>query len=454
MKLQSVNPATGTVIAEYEQHSDIEIEAAILEADKAFRAGRTDTPSRRADLLTKTAGILDSRRDELARLMTTEMGKPITQARAEIEKCALVCRYYADNGEAFLADEPVESDKGNSYVRHLPLGPILAVMPWNYPFWQVFRFAAPNLMAGNTALLKHASNVTGCALAIQDVFKDAGYPAGSFTTLKAGSDRVEGIVKDSRVRGATLTGSEKAGAALAKTAGGEIKKTVLELGGSDPFIVMPSADIAAAVEAGLASRLKNNGQSCIAAKRFFLHADIHDEYRERFLTGLSETVIGDPMEDATELGPLVSEDACETLEGQVKKTVSLGGRRTGSGHTLPDTGAYFEPAILEDIPAVSPAATEELFGPVAVFYPVRSLTEAIDHANDHRYGLGSSVWTTDESEAEIAIDRIEAGSTYINQMVSSDPKLPFGGVKSSGYGRELSRDGLREFTNRKTVAIK
>ncbi|MEE2565997.1 NAD-dependent succinate-semialdehyde dehydrogenase [Hyphobacterium marinum] len=454
MKLQSVNPATGGLIAEYERHTEVDIEAAILAADKAFRAGRSDTPTRRADLLTKTAGILETRKEELAGLMTREMGKPITQARAEIEKCALVCRYYADNGEAFLADEMIESGKGRSFVRHLPLGPILAVMPWNYPFWQVFRFAAPNLMAGNTALLKHASNVTGCALAIEDVFREAGYPAGSFTTLKAGSDQVAGVLKDPRVRGATLTGSEKAGSALAGTAGGQVKKTVLELGGSDAFIVMPSADIGAAVDAGLASRLKNNGQSCIAAKRFFLHADIHDDFRERFLTGLSETVIGDPMDDATGLGPLVSRDACEMLHNQVSRTVSLGGRRIGAGQSLPETGAFFEPAILEDIPAASPAATEELFGPVAIFYPVRSLTEAIDHANDHRYGLGSSVWTTDESETEIAINRIEAGSTYINQMVSSDPKLPFGGVKKSGYGRELSMDGIREFTNRKTVAIK
>lgn len=454
MTLTSVNPANGELIAEYEPHTDTEIEAAIIAADKAFRAGRSESCSHRALLLAKAADVLDTRCEELSRLMTAEMGKPIRQARAEIAKCALVCRYYAEHGESFLADERLEADKGDCHVRYLPLGPVLAVMPWNFPFWQVFRFAAPTLFAGNPALLKHASNVTGCALAIEEIFAEAGYAPGQFQTLKAGSDKIEGILKDDRVRAATLTGSEKAGAAVAKIAGGEIKKTVLELGGSDVFIVMPSADLDAAVEAGLQARLQNTGQSCIAAKRFLIHGDIYDDFRTRFLEGLNARMTGDPMLDDTDLGPLVSQQACDDLQDQVDRTVSMGGRSTLAEQAVPEQGAYFRPAILEDITAGSPAAAEELFGPVATLIPVRDMRGAIDHANDHRYGLGSSVWTTDSGEIEMAINLIDAGSTYVNQIVASDPALPFGGTKHSGYGRELSGAGIRAFTNPKTVAVK
>lgn len=451
--LKSVNPATGEPLSEHAEHTDAEIEAALGRAQKAFTANRSQSFDERAKRMHAVADILEDRKDKYAHLMTAEMGKPIKQGRAEIEKCALTCRFYADKAEAFMADEQI-GDDGAQYVRHLPIGPVLAVMPWNFPFWQVVRFAAPNLMAGNTGVLKHAGNVTGCALALHDLFSEAGFAEGSFETLKINSKRVEKIIRDDRIRAVTLTGSEKAGSSVAAIAGEVIKKTVLELGGSDAFIVMPSADLEAAAKVGVDARLTNSGQSCIAAKRFIVHADIYDAYRDAFIAELERQKVGDPTRDETDVGPLVSAEACETLKGQISKTVSMGARRVTGARPKDGVGAFFEPGLLEDIPANSPGAIDEFFGPVALFTRVRSLTEAIDYANDHRYGLGSAIFTNDASEIEAAVNGLDAGSTAVNQKVASTPELPFGGVKASGYGRELARDGILEFTNRKAVSVK
>ncbi|MBI1234407.1 MAG: aldehyde dehydrogenase family protein [Alphaproteobacteria bacterium] len=451
--LQSINPANGETLSEHEQHTDAEVEAALTRAQKAFESNRLTSFADRADRMRAVADVLEDRKEKYAHLMTAEMGKPIKQARAEVEKCALACRFYADRAEGFLADERVEDDP-KRYVRHLPIGPVLAVMPWNFPFWQVIRFAAPNLMAGNTGVLKHASNVTGCALAIQDLFEEAGFTPGSFETLKLSSSRMEKVIRDDRIRAVTLTGSEKAGSAVAAVAGEVIKKTVLELGGSDAFIVMPSADIEAAAKVGVDARLTNSGQSCIAAKRFLVHADVYDTYRDAFIAELERQSVGDPTLDETDVGPLVSADACSGLDAQVKKTVSMGGVRVTGAKPMDRPGAFFEPGVIEDIPAQSPGAVDELFGPVALFSRVRSLADAIHLANSHRYGLGSAIFTQDEDEIETAVNGLDAGTTAVNQKVASTPELPFGGVKASGYGRELARDGALEFTNSKAVAIK
>lgn len=452
-KLKSINPATGETLSEHAQHTDAEIDAALTRSVKAFAANRQTRFDTRAERMRAVADVLEDRKEKYAHLMTAEMGKPIKQARAEVEKCALACRFYADKAEGFLADETV-GDDGKKYVRHLPIGPVLAVMPWNFPFWQAIRFAAPNLMAGNTGVLKHAGNVTGCALALQDLFEEAGFPQGTFETLKIESKRAERVIRDDRIRAVTLTGSEKAGSAVAAVAGDVIKKTVLELGGSDAFIVMPSADLEDAARVGVDARTTNSGQSCIAAKRFIVHVDVYDAYRDAFIAELERQTVGDPTSDETDIGPLVSADACETLDEQVRKTVSMGGRRVTGARPMDRTGAFFEPGLLEDIPSGSPAAVDELFGPVALFSRVRSLSDAIELANDHRYGLGSAIFTTDKNEIEHAVNHLDAGTTAVNQKVASTPELPFGGVKASGYGRELARDGILEFTNRKAVAIK
>lgn len=451
--LKSINPANGETLSEHEQHTDAEVEAALTRSVKAFEANRSLSFDDRADRMRAVADVLEDRKDKYAHLMTAEMGKPIKQARAEVEKCALACRFYADKAEAFLADEHVDDDP-KRYVRHLPIGPVLAVMPWNFPFWQVIRFAAPNLMAGNTGVLKHASNVTGCALALQDLFEAAGFTPGSFGTLKLSSGRMEKVIRDDRVRAVTLTGSEKAGSAVAAVAGEVIKKTVLELGGSDALIVMPSADLEAAARVGVDARLTNSGQSCIAAKRFIVHADIYDAYREAFIAEMEKQIVGDPTLDDTDVGPLVSAEACTGLDEQVKKTVAMGGVRVTGATPMDRPGAFFEPGVIEDIPAQSPGAVDELFGPVALFSRVRSLADAIHLANSHRYGLGSAIFTQDKDEIETAVNGLDAGTTAVNQKVASTPELPFGGVKASGYGRELARDGVLEFTNRKAVAIK
>jgi succinate-semialdehyde dehydrogenase/glutarate-semialdehyde dehydrogenase len=454
MAIATINPATGETLKTFEPLSDPEIEKKLQLALDTFRDYRRTPFRERARKMTRAAEILDAGKEEFARLMTTEMGKPIKAARAEAEKCALVCRYYAENAESFLADEAVETNATRSYIRYQPIGPVLAVMPWNFPFWQVFRFAAPALMAGNVGLLKHASNVPQCALAIEDIFLRAGFPEGAFQTLLIGSDKVRRVLDDDRVVAATLTGSEPAGSRVAAEAGKQIKKTVLELGGSDPFIVMPSADLDEAVKTAVKARTINNGQSCIAAKRFIVAAEIADEFERQFVREMQSLRIGDPMDESTDIGPLATPDILTDLEAQVRKSQDAGARVLTGGKRLQGGGFYYAPTVLADIPEGSPAYVEELFGPVASLFRVHGIEEAIRLANATVFGLGSSAWTNDEAERARFIDEIEAGSVFINGMVASDPRLPFGGVKHSGYGRELSVYGIREFVNVKTVWIK
>jgi succinate-semialdehyde dehydrogenase/glutarate-semialdehyde dehydrogenase len=382
------------------------------------------------------------------------MGKPLKAAVAEAEKCAWVCRYYAENAEHHLADITVETNAKKSYVHFQPLGPVLAVMPWNFPFWQVFRFAAPALMAGNVGLLKHASNVPQCALAIEEVFTTAGFPKGAFQALLIGSDAVEGILNDPRVVAATLTGSEPAGRSVAAAAGKQIKKTVLELGGSDPFIVMPSANLEEAVTTAVKARTINNGQSCIAAKRFIVADEIYDEFEKRFVKEMRALKIGDPMEESTDIGPLATPQIVDDLDEQVKKAIASGARVLNGGEKIDGRGNYFEPTVLVDLNIDAPVSCEEIFGPVAMLFRVSGIDEAIKIANATPFGLGSAAWTNDAAEQARFIEGLEAGAVFINGMVASDPRLPFGGVKNSGYGRELAEFGIREFVNVKTVWIK
>jgi len=402
----------------------------------------------------RAAEILEAEKHELGRLMTIEMGKPITSAVQEAEKCAWVCRYYAENADGQLADEVIETGATKSYVRFQPLGPVLAVMPWNFPFWQVFRFAAPALMAGNVGLLKHASNVPQCALAIEDIFLRAGFPEGAFQTLLIGSDLVARVLEDKRVVAVTLTGSEPAGRNVASIAGKQIKKTVLELGGSDAFIVMPSANIEEAVATGIRARTLNNGQSCIAAKRFVVHSAIYAEFETRFVAGIKALRVGDPLDDSTEIGPLATEEILRNLARQVSTSVAAGALLLTGGHRLDRPGNFYEPTVLTDIPDNSPADCEEVFGPVALLFRVDNIDEAIRLANDTPFGLGASAWSNDHEEQTRFAELLEAGCVFINGMVASDPRLPFGGIKNSGYGRELAEFGIREFVNIKTVWIK
>lgn len=385
--------------------------------------------------------------------MTTEMGKTHRSAIAEVEKCAWVCDFYAEHGPEFLADRQIDTSAEFSVARYLPLGPVLAIMPWNFPLWQVFRFAAPALMAGNVGLLKHASNVPQSALAISDILKRAGAPEGAFQTLLISGNQVEAVLSDARVRAATLTGSEAAGRAVAETAGRHLKKVVLELGGSDPFIVLPSADLADAVKHAVTGRTLNNGQSCIAAKRFIIHADIYDEFRDRFAAALDDLSVGDPMDDQTDVGPLATDAIREELAEQVDASVAKGARCVVGAETIDGDGWYFKPGLLEAIPEDAPAHGEELFGPVASLFKVGSLDDAIERANGTRFGLGSAIFTQDKEEMERAFNEIESGATFVNAITASDPRMPFGGVKASGYGRELAEDGIREFVNVKSCAI-
>ncbi|MCA1593956.1 MAG: NAD-dependent succinate-semialdehyde dehydrogenase [Acidobacteria bacterium] len=454
MAIATINPATGETLRSFEPLPDEGLEEKLSRAASAFREHRRTTFAERARRMTRAAEILDAERDAFGRLMTTEMGKPVKSARDEAAKCARVCRYYAENAERFLADEEVGTDATRSYVKYQPLGPVLAVMPWNFPFWQVFRFAAPALMAGNVGLLKHASNVPQCALAIEDIFRRAGFNDGVFQTLLVGSDKVKRLIDDARVVAVTLTGSTPAGASVASRAGGSIKKTVLELGGSDPFIVMPSADLEEAAKTAVKARTINNGQSCIAAKRFIVHEKIYEDFARRFVELMEALKVGDPLDEATEIGPLATADILEGLDEQVKKSVAAGARILTGGSRLERPGNFYPPTVLADIPLDSPAYREELFGPVAVLFRVRDACEAIRIANDNIYGLASSAWTNDEEERAQFIEEVEAGSVFINAMVASDPRLPFGGVKESGYGRELSAHGIREFVNIKTIWIK
>jgi succinate-semialdehyde dehydrogenase/glutarate-semialdehyde dehydrogenase len=385
--------------------------------------------------------------------MTLEMGKPLKAAVAEAAKCATACRYYAENAERFLADEIVETGAKRSFIRYLPLGPILAVMPWNFPFWQVFRFAAPALMAGNVGLLKHASNVPQCALKIEEIFRRAGFAEGVFQTLLIGSGPVDGILNDARVAAATLTGSEQAGIQVGVSAARRIKKVVLELGGSDPFIVMPSANVEAAAATAVDARIQNNGQSCIAAKRFIVAESVADEFERQFVQRMEALRIGDPFLDETQLGPLANPEAVTSLDADVKKTVAAGARLLTGGHPLQRPGNFYAPTVLTNIPKESPAYREEFFGPVASIFRVKDAAQAIEIANDSRFGLGASAWTNDPAETELFINELEAGMVFINKMVASDPRLPFGGVKQSGHGRELGVHGIREFVNIKTVWV-
>jgi len=453
MAIATINPATGETLKTFNPLTAAEIEQKLQLAVKAFHAEQKTSFAGRATRMRKAADILERDKEKFAHLMTLEMGKPYKAAIAEALKCAGGCRYYADNAEKFLADELIETGAKKSFIRYRPIGPILAVMPWNFPFWQVIRFAAPALMAGNVGLLKHASNVPQCALAIEKIFLEAGFPEGAFQTLLISSGQVDAILSDPRVVAATLTGSEQAGIEVGIAAAKRIKKVVLELGGSDPFIVMPSADLDAAVATAVEARVINNGQSCIAAKRFIVAEPIADKFEKKFVERMKNLRVGDPFDEKTELGPLATADAVKSLDADVQKSVQAGAKVLTGGHPLTIPGSYYAPTVLTDIPKSSPAYGEEFFGPVALMFRVRDIDEAIRLANDVRFGLGASAWTTDDRERERFINELESGMVFINKMVASDPRIPFGGVKSSGHGRELCANGIREFMNIKTVSI-
>jgi len=454
MAIATVNPATGRLVKSFEALSDSQVEEKIQRAALAFPKFRGLAFAERAEMMTKAAGILEAEKNELAALMTTEMGKTLRSAVDEAVKCAWVCRYYAEHAGRFLADEVIETGVSRSFVRYQPLGVVLVVMPWNFPFWQAFRFIAPGLMGGNVGLLKHASNVPQCALKIEDVLRRAGFPEGVFQTLLIGSDKVDRILADPRVAAATLTGSEEAGIQVAIGAAKRIKKVVLELGGSDPFIVMSSANLDEAVAVGVKARTLNNGQSCIAAKRFIMSQEIADSFEKKLVAAMQSLRLGDPFDSKTDVGPLASADAMASLHADVQKTVQAGARVLTGGKPAGGPGNFYLPTVLTDVPENSPAYTEELFGPVASLFRVKNIDEAIRLANATRFGLGASAWTKNPSEQERFINELEAGMVFINQMVASDPRVPFGGVKRSGHGRELSVCGIREFMNVKTVSVK
>jgi len=453
LSIESINPTTGTRLRHFEAHSDEEVSRRLDLAHRASRSWRKTLFPERAERMRRAAHLLETEKKRWGELMTLEMGKPIGAAVAEAEKCAWVCQYYADQAEAFLANEPASTDASRSYVRYEPLGAVLAVMPWNFPFWQVFRFAAPGLMAGNVGLLKHASNVPQCALAIEEIFHRSGFPEGAFQTLLIGSDRVAELIEDSRIAAVTLTGSETAGVSVGRASGAQIKKVVLELGGSDPFIVFPSANLEDAVATAVRARTINNGQSCIAAKRFIFHRDIAADLERRFVEKMASLKVGDPMDPATEIGPLATPAIRNEVHDQVRRTVAAGARLALGGTPLERAGNFYAPTVLTDVPAESPAAQEEIFGPVAGLFTTQNLEEAISIANRTRFGLAASVWTNVEEERDRFVGEIEAGSVFVNGMVKSDPRLPFGGIKRSGVGRELSAHGIREFVNVKTVWI-
>ena len=453
MSISTTNPATGKTVRVFEPYTPARVNECIDRSLAAYSEHRWTPFSERATHMHKAGSILDSECRELGRLMTLEMGKPCKAAIAEAEKCATACRYYAENAERFLADQPVQMEGGRAWVAFQPIGVVLAIMPWNFPFWQVFRFAAPALMAGNVGVLKHASNVPQCALAIEDIFRRAGFIDGVFQALLIGSDAVEGLIADPRVAAVTLTGSEGAGRSVGGTAGRNLKKSVLELGGSDPFIVMPSADLEAAVSTAVTARMINNGQSCIAAKRFIIHEKIYDDFLEKFVPHVAAVRVGDPMDEKTELGPLATAAIRDGLDAQVKASVAKGARVLTGGKKLEREGWFYAPTVLADIPPDAPAARDELFGPVASVFRARDLTDAIEIANGTSFGLGASAWTRDDAERDRFVAEIESGLLFINGMVASDSRLPFGGVKSSGFGRELGEFGIREFVNIKTVRL-
>ncbi|MFQ3558297.1 NADP-dependent succinic semialdehyde dehydrogenase [Streptomyces gramineus] len=457
MPIATVNPATGETVETFEAMDEDELERRLELAEATFRTYRTSAFAERARLLHRAADLLDADQDSIARTMTTEMGKPLAQARAEAGKCAKAMRWYADHAEELLADEePAEQDVKDSgasrvRVRYRPIGPVLAVMPWNFPLWQVVRFAAPALMAGNVGLLKHASNVPQTALYLEDLFHRAGFPQGCFQTLLIGSGAVDEVLRDERVRAATLTGSEPAGRAVAATAGEMIKKTVLELGGSDPYVVMPSADIDRAARTAVTARVQNNGQSCIAAKRFIVHTDVYDAFAERFVAGMAALRTGDPMDEGTDVGPLASEQGRADLEELVDDAQRSGAQVLCGGQRPEGPGWFYPPTVLAGIHRDMRIHREEAFGPVATLYRAGDLDEAVLIANDSPFGLSSNVWTRDEAEMDRFVQDLEAGGVFVNGMTASHPAFPFGGVKRSGYGRELSGHGIREFCNITTV---
>ena len=453
MAIATVSPLTGETLRTFTALDAGGIEKALAQSVHAFGVNRERSFHERSARLRRAAGILEQRRDEFGAVITMEMGKPLAGAISEVAKCALVCRHYAEHGEAYLADEPVETDGSRTFIRYEPLGPILAVMPWNFPFWQVFRFAAPALMAGNVGLLKHSSNVPQCALAIEEIFREAGFSDGEFQTLLIGSDAIAGILNDRRVKAATLTGSEPAGASVASIAAKRIKKSVLELGGSDPFVVMPTADLKLAIETGVKARIVSNGQSCIAAKRFILHEAIADDFTAGFVTAMKALKVGNPMEKDTDVGPLATMQIVDDIEKQVQESLAAGARLLAGGRRLEGPGNFYLPTVLDCIPPDAPVAREETFGPVAALFRVQNIDDAITLANDTPFGLGASVWTNDPAEMERCINGIETGQVFFNAMVASDPRVPFGGAKRSGFGRELGAFGIREFMNVKTVWI-
>jgi succinate-semialdehyde dehydrogenase/glutarate-semialdehyde dehydrogenase len=456
MPIATTNPATGQVLKTFDPMSDEAIDARLARAQTGFHALREVSFGQRAEWMRAAAEILDREQADVATLMTTEMGKTLASAKAEVAKCARACRFYADRAEGFMADEPSDPaavGATRAYARYQPIGPVLAVMPWNFPLWQAMRFAAPALMAGNVGLLKHASNVPQTALYMEDLFRRAGFPEGSFQTLLIGSGQVERVLTDRRVRAATLTGSEAAGRAVAQIAGRELKKTVLELGGSDPFVVMPSADIARAAEVAVTARCQNNGQSCIAAKRFLVHTDVYDAFTEAFVARMADLAVGDPMEDGTDVGPLAIEQGRVDVAAQVRDAADQGARVLCGGQAPDRGGWWYPPTVVADLTPRMKMWSEEVFGPVAGLYRISSYEEAIELANDTDFGLGSNAWTSDPQEQERFATDLDAGAVFVNGMVTSYPELPFGGVKNSGYGRELSAHGIREFCNIKTVWV-
>ena len=452
--LQSINPVNEDLIKEYKEHTDTEIDEIVNSSEKAFKGWQSFDYGKRAKLLIRAGEILRNNIDEYAELMTREMGKPIAGARAEVEKCAWVCDYYAENGDSFLKDEIIETDAQKSFVTYEPLGTVLAVMPWNFPFWQVFRFAVPGLMAGNAGLLKHASNVTGCALAIEDIFRKAGFPEDLFRTLKISSSKVAGVIENPIIKAVTLTGSVPAGRAVAEKAGAELKKTVLELGGSDPYLILEDADLEKAIPTCVNSRLINNGQSCIAAKRFIVVESRLEEFTRKFVEEMKTKTMGDPMDESFDLGPQARVDLRDELHDQVQRSIDKGANCLLGGEIPNKKGAWYPSTILADVQSGMAAYEEELFGPVAAIIKAENEEDAIRIANDSDFGLGAAVFTEDLEKGErIASRELNAGNCFVNSLVKSDPRLPFGGIKHSGYGRELSHFGIKEFVNIKTVYV-
>jgi len=453
MPIATVNPATGATEKTFDPYDDAEVDRRLERAAVAARLWRRTGFAERARLMVGAAELLEGELPDVARTLTIEMGKTFAAAKGEVAKCARALRYYAEHAEAMLADEPADTSASDSRALYRPMGPVLAVMPWNFPLWQVTRFAAPALMAGNVGLLKHSSNVPQTALSLEDLFRRAGLPEGVFQTLLVGAERVEAVIADDRVRAVTLTGSDSAGRQVAAAAGRALKKSVLELGGSDPFVVLPSADLERAVAVGVEARVQNNGQSCIAAKRFVVHADVYDRFCDAFVAAMEALVVGDPLDPATAVGPLALESGRTMVHEQVEQTRRAGGRVLCGGEPVDGPGWYYPPTVVADVPDGSPLHGEEVFGPVAALYRAADTEEALCIANDTSFGLGASVWTRDAEEQHAFVEGLEAGMVFVNAMVASTPELPFGGVKRSGYGRELSAMGIREFCDVKTVWI-